>query len=309
MFEHVHLSGLPNYKGCRISLPTALNLSAWRSNLEQYDDRIVCEYLEFGFPIDYHGPPLTKLPPYRNHKGAREFSTFVSEYFVSECDKRRIAGPYVNSPLSIPLVISPINTVPKPDSSERRVIVDLSWPLGASVNCGILTDQYMGEMIDLHYASVESICNIVSHVGASAMIYKRDLRKAYRQIPVDPGDYYLLGYWWDNRYYFGTALAMGQRNAAMACSRTTAAVMYIHAARGCRGASYLDDLIGVSPPSSADLDYLALGQLLQELGLEEKESKACPPSTTQTVLGVLIDTVAMTISVTPERLCEIKSLI
>ena len=37
----------------------------------------------------------------------------------------------------------------------------------------------------------------------------------------------------------------------------------------------------------------------------ENVSKACPPATHQAVLGVLIDTVALTISVTPERMGEI----
>ena len=44
-----------------------------------------------------------------------------------------------------------------------------------------------------------------------AVIYKRDLRHAYRQIHVDPRDYRNLG------YFLNGKLAMGQRNAGMAC--------------------------------------------------------------------------------------------
>ena len=85
-------------------------------------------------------------------------------------------------------------------------------------------------------------------VGQGAVIYKRDLRHAYRQIRVDPSDYRYLGYFWKDMLYFDTVLAMGQRNAAMACARTTKAVMYMHQEAGHMGTSYLDDLIGVSPP-------------------------------------------------------------
>ena len=38
----------------------------------------------------------------------------------------------------------------------------------------------------------------------NALIYKRDLAKAYRQFPIDPLDYQHLGYFWQGQYYFGT---------------------------------------------------------------------------------------------------------
>lgn len=65
----------------------------------------------------------------------------------------------------------------------------------------------------------------------------------------------------------------------------------------------------MSSPSTAIAGYNSLQTLLTNLGLTEKLSKACPPSTTQTVLGILIDTVSMTLSVTPERLNEIHELL
>ena len=46
-------------------------------------------------------------------------------------------------------------------------------------------------------------------------MFKRDLKRAYRQIPVDPGDIHVLGYKWDNKLYFDTALPMGLKSAAL----------------------------------------------------------------------------------------------
>ena len=54
--------------------------------------------------------------------------------------------------------------------------------------------------VSLHYSSVEDVCKLVLGVGKGAVIYKRDLRPAYRQIPVDPRDYRYLGYRWDGKY-------------------------------------------------------------------------------------------------------------
>ena len=311
LFEIVNGSGLPNFQGCRVQLPASgsLNIELWRSRLVSYKDSIVCDLLEFGFPLDFDRRSKLDYNVKRNHKGAREFPDFINEYLNKECGSVRIVGPFKQNPFSVPLMVSPMNTVPKANVDERRVIVDLSWPHGSAVNDGISKDQYLGEVIDLHYASVADVCEMARSVGVGAVIYKRDLRRAYRQILVDPKDYCYLGYNWENRYFFDTALCMGQRNAALACSRTTRAVMYMHGCEGYSGTSYLDDLIGVSPAHKGSEAYDSLGRLLLDLGLIENISKACPPSTKQLVLGVLIDTVNGTISVPDDKMEDIDFLL
>ena len=311
LFEQVYQSALPNYRGCRITLPFSnFNIPLWRELLSDYNDNIVCDFLEFGFPLDFDKSVQLSINERRNHKGARDYPEFVDQYLHSEVEKLRIAGPFKTNPLSIPIIVSPLNSVPKRCSDERRVIVDLSWPLGkGSVNSGISKEFYLQEKIESHYASVEEVCQMVLRIGPGAMIYKRDLRQAYRQFPVDPADYYLLGYFWKESYYFDTVLAMGQRNAGVGCSRVTNAVMFIHAKHGHHGTSYLDDLIGVSEPCFATAAYDDLGNLLHQLGLVENIPKACPPAVKQTVLGVLVNTETMTISVTDERMSEINILL
>ena len=311
LFETVYKSGRPNFRGCRIPLPgSKFNIPLWRELLHDYPDSIVCDFLEFGFPLDFDTSVNLRTDERRNHKGARENPDFINQYLRNEINRARIAGPFRENTFSRPIMVSPLNTVPKSSADERRVLVDLSWPLGkGSVNSGISKEFYLEQKIQSHYASVEEVCSMVLEIGQGAVIYKRDLRQAYRQFPVDPADYYLLGYFWGEHYYFDTVLAMGQRNAGVGCSRITNALMYIHSKQGYKGGSYLDDLIGVSHPSSGDEAYNHLGQLLHDLGLEENIPKACPPSVIQIVLGVLIDTENMTISVTEERMVEIKELL
>jgi hypothetical protein len=50
------------------------------------------------------------------------------------CSKDAIIGPFEKNPFNCSLKISPLNTVTKKDSIERRVILDLSFPEGQSVN-------------------------------------------------------------------------------------------------------------------------------------------------------------------------------
>ncbi|KAI8490894.1 hypothetical protein Bbelb_313130 [Branchiostoma belcheri] len=91
--------------------------------------------------------------------------------------------------------------VPKKDSAVRRIVVDFSYPGGSSVNAGIPTDSYLGERLVLKYPSVDDFLSIVVRLGPGCLLYKRDLKRAYRQLYVDPGDYHLLGFCWRGQYY------------------------------------------------------------------------------------------------------------
>ena len=245
----------------------------------------------------------------RNHRGALLFPDAIDSYLSTESGRHAVIGPFRANPFSCPVALSPLNSVPKQDSAKRRIIVDLSWPAGSSVNDGISSSSYLGEEISLTYPTVDNIASLIWSTGAGCLIYKRDLKWAYRQFPVDPRDYPLLGYCWNHDLYFDVVLPMGLRSAAMACQRITTAVCYICEAEGHPTLSYLDDFIGVASPATARQGYERCGSLLEDLGLEESPYKACPPATTATCLGVQFDTVQMTMSVTPERLEEIEPLL
>ena len=127
-------------------------------------------------------------------------------------------------------MLFPLNTVGKRDSEERRVIVDLSWPCGHSVNDGIPSDSYLGEPLVLRYPTIDDIVDAVVALGHGCHLYKCDLQKVYHQFPVDSKD--TLG---TNIFYFDTILTMGLRSAAMACQRSTSAVAWIPSQQGLFG--------------------------------------------------------------------------
>ena len=65
----------------------------------------------------------------------------------------------------------------------------------------------------------------------------------------------------------------------------------------------------MEPASRAWASYYALQHLLTELGLQENDAKAEPLAQRQVCLGVLFDTINTTMSVTNERLSEIRELL
>lgn len=48
------MTNQPNCITVRIPLDSDLNIQAWREELNQYHDKTLCDYLEFGWPLGYH---------------------------------------------------------------------------------------------------------------------------------------------------------------------------------------------------------------------------------------------------------------
>lgn len=131
----------------------------------------------------------------------------------------------------------------------------------------------------LTYPTDDDIAARIVQLGPGCLLFKCDLKRAYRQLPLDPFDYPLLGYAWRDQLFFDVQLPMGLRSAAMACQRVANAVCFMLSRVGCNVLSYLDDFMGISAPRTAFDDYALSGSLLQALGLQESLHKACPLST------------------------------
>ena len=81
----------------------------------------------------------------------------------------------------------------KKNTTEKRAIVDLSWPIGASVNANIPFDVYDDTPTTMHLPTPEDLAAAILTAPPSAHIYAIDLSRAYRQLRIDPRDWPLLG--------------------------------------------------------------------------------------------------------------------
>ncbi|CAG2203365.1 unnamed protein product [Mytilus edulis] len=308
--REIKLSGLPNYQGCRIPVFSKLKIEFFRSMLVDYNDHILCDLLEFGFPIGYTAGDIVDIKKPRNHSGARDFPDFILKYLKKELEYKAVIGPLkVNPFIYSSLVLSPLNSVPKSTPGERRVILDLSFPSENCINAGIDKDIYLGESVNLTYPSVDDFVNLIKLKGRNCGIFKRDLKRAYRQIPIDPGDINFVGFHWKNHIFVDRVLSMGLRSSAHICQRVTSSVVYMMKQSGYSLLNYLDDFAGAEKSEDANVVFDLLGRLLDSCGLEESVEKASSPSTVMTFLGVKFDTSELTISVTTERVEEILLLV
>ncbi|CAC5406931.1 unnamed protein product [Mytilus coruscus] len=177
---------------------------------------------------------------------------------------------------------------------------------GKSVNDGIDKNVYY---IELHYPNVDNFIEIIKEKGEFCKIFKRDLRRAYRQIPVDPKDYNLIGFSWKGHYFVDRVLPMGLKSSAFICQTVTNAVRFIAKNHDISLINYLDDFAGAEISEKADISYKKLKWVLDSCGLEESVEKASSPSHRMSFLGVWFDTEKMTMEVTPDRLVEIFDLV
>ena len=59
--DTIRSTGLPNYKAARIPIKSDLNVDAWESQLRDYSDKRILQYMKFGFPL-----PLTRASELHN---------------------------------------------------------------------------------------------------------------------------------------------------------------------------------------------------------------------------------------------------
>ena len=289
-------------------METSLNLQYLQAEGGDFCDAQVLNFLKYGFPCNYEGTGSGAIAA-QNHKGARDFPEAIQSYLDTEFSHKAVIGPFSKNPFHVPCYINPLNTVPKRDSDARRVIVDLSFPKGRSVNSDIPKDTYIGEIFSLKFPSVDALVELVKKKGPGCALFKRDLRRAYRQLPVDPGDIHLLGYQWDGQFYFDIRLPMGLRSAALCCQRFTNLLAHICRKQSIEVVNYLDDFLSAETWSLAEESFLGLGAVLLQAGAEEAAEKASPPACQMIALGIMFDTVNLTLTITPDRLQEIAQIL
>lgn len=115
---------------------------------------------------------------------------------------------------------------------DDKIVAEFFFPPDCSVNSGIPLHTYLDSPFNLSFPGMERLCELILSKGRGCLVYKKDLQRVYRQISIDPTDYHLLGFNFDNQFYFATCCPFGLRTSAMICQRTTKAVIYIFTQSG-----------------------------------------------------------------------------
>ena len=193
--------------------------------------------------------------------------------------------------------------MPKQDGSWR-VITHLSAPDGLSIN-----DHIDPEAVTLSYTTIDHAVKISQQLGRGTLLAKIDLKQAFRQCPVRPADWHLLGLHWQGQYYFDKCLPFGLRSSPFLFDTLASALEYIftHHLHNPNIIHYLDDFLIAGPPHNCTClsTFTGVEALCDLLGVATKAEKRTPPSTLITFLGIQIDTVAQILTLPPDKLASL----
>ena len=290
---------------------TPLNVDAWQQALADHPDQTFAQYIlrgiQQGFHIGADRSCLSLRPGPRNFPSARQHPMLVRGYIADEVKQGRLLGP-VPGHLAPLCHCSPIGIIPKPHQPGKwRLIVDLSSPGGHSVN-----DAISPQVAHMQYASVLDAAAMIRHLGPGTLMAKMDLQNAYRVLPVHADDHPLLAIKWDQNTYLDTALPFGLRSAPKIFSAFADALAWIMHCNGVQQQlHYLDDFLFLGAPSNQECAaglQTAL-QVCDRLGVPVANHKTEGPSTCLTFLGIQIDSVAMQLSLAPDKLARIQGLV
>ena len=169
-----------------------------------------------------------------------------------------------------------------------------------------LGDTYIGFSAKLKFPKTDELACRIFQLGPNCCMFKIDLSRYFRQIPLDPGDYSLIGYVIGGKIYFDKVLPMGMRSAPYITQRITNAITYIHRSLGYFLLNYVDDFVGAELEDRVWVAYTALSNLLTNLQVETSKEKIVPPTTRLEFLGITFDTRTMTMEIPEDKLHEIR---
>ena len=305
MLSHlVNKLGYPNRFGARIPIANNWDLGRLEQLLIGYEDKEVVEWLKYRWPTGR----LPSLPDpaktFKNHKGATDHPEALKKYISKEKSKGAVMGPFNVIPFHKKVGIVPISTRPKKCTQERRIIIDLSFPEGESVNNGMIKDNYMGQQVKLTFPRVDDLALRIYTLGKTAMMFKIDLSRYFHQLPLDPGDYLLIGYIVDNKLYFDKMLPMGMRTAPYIAQRVTNAIRHIHQQLQFYLLNYVDNFLGAETKELIWKAYNHLTSLLQQLKIDTAPDKVVPPTTRIEFLGITVDSQSMTMEIPSDKIAD-----
>ena len=258
----------------------------------------------FGFRIGYDGPRQFRFS--KNLKSATSLPDVIERNLLKEVSVGRTAGPFCSPPFTN-FQIYPIGVVPKKHSNEWRTIFHLSHPKQSdnSVNANIPKEDY-----SLQYVRIDDAINMLTKLGKGAFMAKTDIRSAFRNVPVHPNDWELLGMQWNGFFYFDKVLPFGLRSAPHIFNQLSDAIEWIMSNNYSVDniLHILDDFfIAEAPPRRHCMTSLCkLLCLLADLNIPVAPRKTFPASTTLEFLGIRLDSDNMTASLPEDKYERLK---
>lgn len=289
---------------CSIA-PSPINVKELERELAIYPDTAAASFLldgfKTGFSLNYEGPRVSSES--KNIKSALEHPEIVLKKLEKELAAGRIAGPFVSPPFAT-LRVSPIGLVPKKEANDFRLIHHLSYPAGLSVN-----DYIDRKNCSVQYTSFDVAVHMVQDLGRHCLLFKLDVRSAFRLLPVAVSDFDQLGFKFDGKYYFDKCCPFGFSGSCKIWETFAKFLEFMvrQKANSQNLIHYLDDFLGGGKGGSDECFKLMdiFRKCMQQLSVPLSEEKTEGPCTVLVFLGLEIDSDEMVIRIPLPKVEEI----
>ena len=265
----------------------------WAHLLKDYPDKAFVDTITgiatYGARLGYLGPLQSVCSP--NHSSALRIPADIHENLTQDLLAGRVKRL---KDLPSHYISSPIGAVHKKSNGEFtgwRRIHDLSFPPGRSVNNGISK-----HFRKLKYQTLDDAVDLLLRLGPGTIMHKRDLKDAFRKIPVSPYDYWLLIFEWQGKHYVDIFLPFGLATAPCLFNLFAEGLHWILEHVFSQSlVHYLDDFL-----LFGDDDEALFGRVCECLGFTEKTSKSLN-GTVVDFTGIEIDSDRMEIRLPKDK--------
>ena len=293
-------------------------IETWRDCLKTHPDRnfvnTLLDEIQHGVRVGFQNERRKTIDD--NHLSAKNNPTPIARELERELSLNRKAGPFLEPPFPN-FVGSPMGAVPKKHSKPQkwRIINDLSWPAGQSVNDGISKEQYT-----CSYDSLDLAISQLKLLGPNTLMSKLDLSDAFRHILVHKNDWELLGSTWpieingETRlgYFFDMFLPFGLRSSPALFLKFVSVLRYVIEQRKAHPVwNYLDDFwtCGPEAKNTCAKNLNIMLQSCSDLGFKVNPAKTVQPTTNLLLLGIELDTQKQEASIDTARLSDTLALL
>nr|QBH67571.1 hypothetical protein UEMT_2037 [Ustilago esculenta] len=293
-----------------------LNAQHWSPFLILYPDQAFAAQLRgvllHGVKLGYEGPLRHKA-----RLGVKNLpmDSLGLEHLCREISSRVSEGRLcpVVSPDAVRLVCSPMGVVPKLHSDKLRTIYHLSHPRLPGTHLPSVNSHIDTAFVAIKYNTLDTIMDYIrEHPGA--LLWKADLEDAFRHVVVAESDARLMGIQFEGAFYQECALAFGGSSSPFLfnlfveflhwlAAFTQQSISALQPPSNPQPYSvithYLNDFFGaVDAGVNANVPIAALSLAASALGFKLSRKKTVWNTTRLEVLGIELDLVAQTASVT-----------
>ncbi len=285
------------------SLPTPVRIDRLIPYLQGYPQEEI-DYLKQGFTegfrVGFSGNQLSYFGP--NSKKLMSALDAARAKIDQEVKAGRISGPYSSPPLPN-FRVSPLSIRPKRQEGQYRLLHNLSYPYDdTSTNGGI--PQYLKSV---HYARVSDAIESIVQVGPNCYMAKCDIFQAFSQIPLHPHDYNLMGFSFEQSYYYHMCLPQGCGSSCKIFERFSTALHWVaqNKLHIPHMHHILDDFIIIAPSyveCKSQLDrFLAF---CADVHVPMAPEKTQGPSVVITFLGINLSSIRMEATLPQDKLIQ-----